>query len=84
MLCNCTETSNKTARQKMVELVQQSSLGTVFNPEVVAPEVHEELCNLYLDDYIVAVYRPSMDNEHKVNCLILVNSNQFIHDSIVC
>ena len=70
MLHNFTETSSNSARQKMVDFVQQSPLGTVFNPKVVPPEKHEELCDFYLDDYIIAVYRPSMDNEHKVNCFI--------------
>jgi len=54
---------------KTTELVQESPLGTVLNQNVVPndEEVHEELCSLYLNDYIIAVYLPSMDDEHKVS-----------------
>ena len=64
-----TKAPDTTLQMKTMELVQQSSLGAVLNENVVPndEEVQEELCSLYLNDYIVAVYLPSMDDEHKVS-----------------
>ena len=56
----------------MIELVQ-TALGSVFAPNVVSTDekVHDELCALYLNDYIAAVYKPTddpaKDDEHQVN-----------------
>jgi len=58
-------------QKKMIELLQ-TAMGSVFGSHIVPDdeELHDELCCLYLNDYIAAVYKPTndptKDDEHKV------------------
>ena len=54
--------------KKMTELVASSPLGTIFNSCVLKEEkdAHKMLCCLYLNDYILSSYRPSMVDEQQV------------------
>lgn len=46
----------------------QKSFGRTFDPQIVTEDekTHEELCRLYLKDYVAAMYQPTMDDENEV------------------
>ena len=52
----------------MSELLESSPLGNILN--ICVPmddkEAHKMLCCIYLNDYIVAAYKPSMVDEQQV------------------
>ena len=53
---------------KMSELLQSSPLGAILNSCIPNDDrkVHKMLCCLYLNDYILATYRPTMVEEQQV------------------
>ena len=56
--------------RKMTELLESSSLGIIISSVVPNDdkEAHKMLCCLYLNDYILSVYKPSMMDEQQVSC----------------
>ena len=53
----------------MTELLESSSLGIVISSAVPNDdkEAHKKLCCLYLNDYILSVYKPNMVDEQQVS-----------------
>ena len=54
--------------KKMSELLKSSPLGVILNSCVPSDDIeaHKMLCCFYLNDYILAVYRPHMVDEQEV------------------
>ena len=52
----------------MTELLESSALGNILHSCVPNDnkEAHKKLCCLYLNDYILSAYRPSMVDEKQV------------------